>query len=105
MKLLRRPLVRMSLRIKLTVAFTGVMAVLLTAAGILLSLLVARNLDSAINDGLDARAGDAAALVQEGARYGDLNDSGETFAQVLSPQGAVLDTTPGAGGVPLSWRT
>ena len=56
----------MPLRIKLTLAFTGVMAVLLTGAGIALSLLVAQNLDSTIDDGLDARARDAAAVVDSG---------------------------------------
>ena len=57
---------RMPLRFKLTLAFTGVMAVLLTGAGIALSLLVASNLDNTIDDGLEARAGDAAAVVAAG---------------------------------------
>jgi two-component system, OmpR family, sensor kinase len=94
---LARPLARVPLRIKLTLAFTGVMAILLAAAGVALSLLVARNLDTTIDDGLAARAGDAAALMQGGVHAGRLNESGETFAQVLSPSGQVLDTTPGAG--------
>jgi two-component system OmpR family sensor kinase len=88
---------RVPLRFKLTLAFTGVMAVLLTAAGIALSVLVAQNLDSTIDDGLAARAGDAAAAV--GGRTGErrLASTGEPFAQVLSAQGKVLDTTTGAG--------
>jgi two-component system, OmpR family, sensor kinase len=94
---LARPLAGLPLRIKLTLAFTGVMAVLLAAAGIVLSLLVARNLDTTIDDGLAARAGDAAALMRGGVRSGRLNDSGETFAQVLSTGGQVLDATPAAG--------
>jgi two-component system OmpR family sensor kinase len=94
---LARPLAGLPLRIKLTLAFTGVMAILLAAAGIALNLLVAANLDSTIDDGLAARAGDAAALVRGGVRNGRLNDSGETFAQVLSPDGQVLDATPAAG--------
>jgi two-component system OmpR family sensor kinase len=98
---LARPLARLPLRIKLTLAFTGVMAVLLAAAGIALNLLVARNLDTTIDDGLAARALDAAALLQGGVRNGRLNESGETFAQVLSPSGKVLDTTPGAGRTPV----
>src|SRR5690349_1891476 len=87
----------MPLRIKLTLAFTGVMAVLLTGAGIALTLLVAANLDSTIDDGLAARAGDAAAVVDKGK----LAATGEPFAQVLSPQGTVSDTTTGAGTNPL----
>jgi two-component system OmpR family sensor kinase len=95
---------RAPLRLKLAIAYTGVMAVLLAAAGVTLSLLSAANLDRAIDDGLEARAGDAAALVREGAAAGRLSDSGEALAQVLSPYGAVLDTTPGAGGKPLLTR-
>jgi two-component system, OmpR family, sensor kinase len=92
---------RVPLRFKLTLAFTGVMAVLLTGAGIALSLLVAQNLDNTIDDGLTARAGDAAAAV--GGRTGErhLASTGEPFAQVLSPTGEVLETTPGAGAASL----
>src|SRR5829696_835365 len=88
---------RVPLRFKITLAFTGVMAVLLTGAGIALSLLVAENLDSTIDDGLAARAGDAAAVVAAGK----LASTGEPFAQVLAPDGQVRDTTTGAGGAPL----
>ena len=92
---------RAPLRIKLTLAFTGVMAVLLVGASVTLSLLSAANLDRAIDDGLEARAGDAAALVRAGAASGRLSDSGEALAQVLDENGRVLDTTPGAGSRPL----
>ena len=90
---------RVPLRFKLTLAFTGVMAVLLGCAGIALSLLVASNLDNTIDDGLKARAGDASALVRTGARQ--LSSTGEVFAQVLTPDGTVLETTSGAGADPL----
>ena len=92
---------RAPLRIKLALAFTGVMAVLLLGASVTLSLLSAANLDRAIDDGLEARAGDAAALVRPGAASGRLSGSGEALAQVLDEQGKVLDTTPGAGAAPL----
>src|SRR5262245_16269286 len=87
----------MPLRIKLTLAFTGVMAVLLNGARLALSLPVAANLDSTIDDGLARRAGDAAAVVHEGR----LAATGEPFAQVLTPAGDVHDTTTGAGTRPL----
>jgi signal transduction histidine kinase len=87
----------MPLRIKLTLAFTGVMAVLLAAAGIALSVLVASNLDSAIDDGLRARARDAAAVVGTGR----LVSTGEPYAQLLAQDGRVLETTTGAGPAPL----
>jgi two-component system, OmpR family, sensor kinase len=92
---------RAPLRIKLTLAFTGVMAVLLAGASVTLSLLSAANLDRAIDDGLEARAGDAAALVRAGTQSGRLSGSGEALAQVLAADGTVLDTTPGAGNQPL----
>jgi two-component system, OmpR family, sensor kinase len=92
---------RAPLRIKLALAFTGVMAVLLAGASVTLSLLSAANLDRAIDDGLEARAGDAAALVRAGTRSGRLSGSGEALAQVLAEDGRVLDTTPGAGDEPL----
>ena len=92
---------RTPLRIKVTLAFTGVMAVLLLLAGVALSLLSARNLDRAIDVGLSARAGDAAALLRQGTRQGRLSGSGEPLAQVLDPAGTVLDTTPAAGRAPL----
>ena len=92
---------RAPLRIKLALAFTGVMAVLLLGASVTLSLLSAANLDRAIDDGLEARAGDAAALVRPGAASGRLSGSGEALAQVLDERGKVLDTTPGAGAAPL----
>ncbi len=92
---------RAPLRIKLALAFTGVMAVLLAVASVTLSLLSAANLDRAIDDGLEARAGDAAALVRSGTQSGRLSGSGEALAQVLSANGELLDTTPGAGDAPL----
>jgi two-component system OmpR family sensor kinase len=92
---------RVPLRIKLALAFTGVMAVLLAVASVALSLLSARNLDRAIDAGLAARAGDAAALVREDTGAGRLQGSGESLAQVLDTSGRLLDTTPGAGREPL----
>src|SRR6478736_108102 len=93
------PLSRMPLRFKLTLAFTGVMAVLLAIAGFALSLLVAQNLDSTIDDGLNARARDAAAVIQ--SDRGLLADTGEPYAQKLTTLGVVVDTTTGAGAMPL----
>jgi signal transduction histidine kinase len=90
---------RMPLRFKLTLAFTGVMAVLLAVAGVVLSLLVAQNLDSTIDDGLGARARDAAAVIDADPRA--LATTGEPYAQVLTTLGVVVATTTGAGQTPL----
>jgi signal transduction histidine kinase len=92
---------RVPLRFKLTLAFTGVMAVLLAAAGIAVSLLVARNLDRTINGGLMARALDAGALIEGTSGRRRLQESGEAIAQVISSDGTVLDTTPRVGPTPL----
>jgi two-component system, OmpR family, sensor kinase len=88
--------------LKLTLVFTGVMAVLLGAAGIALSLLVASNLDSTIDDGLQARAGDqaAVAITSHGNSNQRLESSGESFAQVFEG-GRMTATTQGAGRGPL----
>jgi signal transduction histidine kinase len=91
---------RIPLRIKLTLAFTGVMAVLLAGASIALSVLVASNLDRAIDGGLSARAHDAAALVGGRGGLRRLTES-ESIAQVLRPDGRVLVATPRAGPVSL----
>jgi signal transduction histidine kinase len=79
------------------------MAILLAAAGIALTLLVAENLDSTIDDGLEARAGDQAAVVVaiDGMTNQRLEQSGEAFAQVLSKNGELTATTQGAGDEPL----
>ena len=90
---------RMPLRFKLTLAFTGVMAVLLAGAGIALSLLVASNLDSTIDDGLEARAGDAAAVVRTAGASSPAPAS--RSRRCSTPDGDVVDTTTGAGGRPL----
>ena len=64
------------------------MAVLLAAASVALSVLVARNLDRAIDAGLSARAGDATALIEGRGGTGRLDESGEAIAQVLGPTAA-----------------
>src|SRR3954470_15667069 len=92
---------RIPLRLKLTLVFTGVMAVLLAAAGIALSVLVAENLDSTIDDGLAARAGDQAAVaIATRGNENRLQRSGETFAKIFE-RGRVRAGTQSARGGPL----
>ena len=80
---------RAPLRIKLTLAFTGVMAVLLAGAGHRAQPCWSpQNLDSTIDDGLEAprrRRRRARARGRRGPAR--LSDSGEAFAQVLEPDG------------------
>lgn len=92
---------RIPLRARLTLAFGAVMAVLLTAAGFFLSVSLSRGLDSAIDRSLRARASDVQALVKQAdeglaqAGRSPLTEQGENFAQILTPAGVVVDSTPG----------
>jgi two-component system OmpR family sensor kinase len=86
-----------------TLVFAAVMAVVLGATGIFVYLRFASELDHTINAGLRSRAGDVAALVKEAdsglreGRRGGLVGRSESFAQVLGPNGSVLDSTPSVG--------
>ena len=82
-----------------TLAFTGVMAVLLDRRGDRARAAVAANLDSTIDDGLAARAGDAAAVVR--GRGGCSRAPASRSRRCSAPDGEVLDTTTGAGPRPL----
>jgi signal transduction histidine kinase len=85
------------IRLKVTIAFAGAMAIVLAVIGILLYKSFAVRLDEALEDGLAARAADVTALVQQrDTRLTDpvhtaLVEAGESFAQILDPRGTVLD--------------
>jgi signal transduction histidine kinase len=89
----------LSLRVRLTVAFVLVMALLLAAAGTFLYVRLGSALDEQINSALRTRADDIAALVRgPGGGLGQsrrLAESDEGFAQVIGPNGAVEDSTAG----------
>jgi signal transduction histidine kinase len=95
---MRRP----PIRVRLALAFAGVMAVVLTATGLFLYLHLRSDLDRTINRGLRSRAADVSALVQQ-ADSG-LRDGGATHArgardvaQILRLDGRVFDASPGLG--------
>jgi two-component system, OmpR family, sensor kinase len=96
-----RLLARLPIRLRLTVAFAVAMALVLAASGLFLYLRVGAALDRTIDQGLEGRADDVAMLVRgAGPWLGDagvrrLTEQEESFAQVLAPNGAVLDSTPG----------
>lgn len=83
------------------------MAVVLGATGLFVYLRLESGLDRTLNAGLRSRADDVAALVGQAdnglsqGRPTALAARGESFAQVLSSRGAVLDGTPQVGRVPL----
>src|SRR4051794_15760264 len=77
------------------------MAVLLTAAGLFLYGEVGRTLDDTVDRGLHARAADLSAQIQQvdsglaQAGHSPLTERGESFAQILTPGGQVVDSPPG----------
>ena len=77
------------------------MAVVLTTVGLFLYARVASDLDRALNIELRSRAQDLSALVLRGGslrRTGSpFIEHGETFAEVLTIDGRVLDATPSIG--------
>ncbi len=84
----------------MTLAFTAVLAVLLTATGLFLYLRLSDELDATINRGLRSRAGDVTALIKQAdsglaqAGRSPLTERGESVAQVVGLDGGVLDAPP-----------
>jgi signal transduction histidine kinase len=94
---------RLPIRVRLTLAFALAMALVLFAVGLFLYLRLGSALDRTVDQSLRARADDVSALVgasqlglsEQGAKR--LAEQGQTFAQVLDPSGAVVDSTPPFG--------
>jgi signal transduction histidine kinase len=96
----RRFLARLPIRAKLTLAYTGAIALMLGAIGLFLYFHFESGLDSGLNSALNARADDVATLVRQVGvrglgRRSDLLAGGDLTAQLLSPSGAVLITSTG----------
>ena len=95
---------RLPIRLRLTLAFAVAMAAVLAATGAILYLRLASSLDEAIDEGLQARASEVAALFgqsESSLRDGGLVDQDERFVQVLDPDGRIVDATPQVGEKPL----
>jgi two-component system OmpR family sensor kinase len=94
---------RLSIRLRVTLVFVGVMAVVLCATGVFIYLRFAFELDLTINAALRSRAGEVAALVRNSGsdldrvRQGALVGREEGFAEVIGPAGNVLDSTVSIG--------
>ena len=91
-----RTLARLPIRVRLTLAFTCVIALLLLVAGVFLLHQFERDLDRSIADGQRAQAEDVAALVGTGAGPGAVRASGERYAQVYAADGELLASTGAA---------
>lgn len=91
---------RLPVRLRLTLAFTLVMALVLAATGLFLYVRLGDELDTSLNTSLRSRADAVTALVQQagtGLRNGGsspLAPPDENFAQVVDENGAVIDSTP-----------
>jgi signal transduction histidine kinase len=91
------------IRLRVTLAFTGAMAVVLIAVGLFLYLRLQAQLDESIDKGLRVRAGEVGALARSsqlglGTHDPSLIEQDESFAQALSADGRVLDSTPQLAG-------
>ena len=84
----------------MTLAFAGVMAIVLAGTGLFLYLRMGSELDATVDRGLRSRAGDVSALIAEAdsglARSGrsPLTERGENLAQILDASGHIVDSTP-----------
>jgi len=107
MSLLRRAVNRLPVRIRVTLAFTLVMAVLLLVVGQYLNLRLEGMLNDTVDRGLRNRASDVTALIHEddpslrAAGRSPLTERGENLAQILDLRGRILDATPSARAAPL----
>ena len=91
---------RIPIRIRLTLFFTLAMAVVLAAVGAFVYTRVASDLDRAFDKDLRARAQAVSALVRHG---GSVRTTGttDTFAEIATPDGRVVDATPQLRGAAL----
>ena len=99
-------LARVPIRIRLALAFAGVMAVVLLATGLFLYFRLSSELNASVDQGLRSRASDVTTLIRDenftlaraGSR-GRLED--ESVTQVLDASGRVVDAPPSLRGRPL----
>jgi len=90
--------VTLPIRLRLALVFSLAMALVFAGAGWFAYVRVGQDLSRALDQQLRGRAQDISALVRRGgslrATDGRLVERGETFAQLLAADGAVVDATP-----------
>jgi two-component system, OmpR family, sensor kinase len=102
-----RRLARLPVRFRVAAGFALAMAIVLIGAGMLIYARVGEDLSRALDQDLRLRAQDVSALLSESntnlrrQNPGRLIERGESFAQLLDPYGAVLDSTQPIGSYPL----
>ena len=88
---------RLPIRLRLTLVFAFTMALVLAGAGWLVYAHVASDLKGSLDQQLRSRAQDVSALVRRNGSLqstgGALVEHGESFAELLAPNGTVVDAT------------
>jgi two-component system OmpR family sensor kinase len=89
---------RLPVRIRVTLAFAGAMAVLLVALSAFLLLRLESQLDETIRQGLESRASDLAALISPPRvpQRAALPEEDSSVAQLLDTDGRVVSAAPGS---------
>jgi signal transduction histidine kinase len=94
---------RIPIRLRVTLAFAVVMAIVLFAVGLFLDLRLESQLDESLETALRSRATEVSALTQDAqARLSDsdtdpLVEQDESFAQILTADGRIVDSTTQLG--------
>jgi heavy metal sensor kinase len=88
------------IKLKLSLAFAGIMALVLAGTGLFLHLRLGDELDKSIDQGLRSRADQISALIKnaDSSRLGDpggtrLSEREERFAQILDARGTLIDSS------------
>ena len=95
---------RIPIRVRVTLVFAAVMAVVLVAVGLFLYLRLDAQLSESVDTALRSRATEVAALTrQTGGTLADaaanpLIEQDESFAEIVGTDGRVLDSTPQLDG-------
>ena len=91
---------RIPIRVRVTLVFAAVMAVVLVAVGLFLYLRLDAQLSESVDTALRSRATEVAALTRQtggtlsNAAANPLIEQDESFAEIVSTDGSVLDATP-----------
>jgi hypothetical protein len=102
---------RIPIRLKVTAAFAMALAIVLAGIGSFLYLQFRAGIDRSIDQGLRTRAGDVTALLKQAdtgltqSGSSPLTSRGESFAQVVTPDDRIFDSTPLIKSAPLLDRT
>jgi heavy metal sensor kinase len=100
---------RLPIRVRLTLAFTALMALVLAATGVFVYFRLDSTLREATDDSLRSRGADVSGLVRREGTALDVSGGGlvereENFTQVLDRDGRVLDAAPSSLDRPLLSR-